>query len=338
MSVSTYRKTLQSDILDFVRKINPPQRTFFEDTIPMIVSQLLFYREEGKFLYPDVYMMVDESALKILPGYQKYKISEGDVDDKEIVKKAIKKCAPLCESRWSIYMLIIGNKIEYGLFSAIENVTSVHREDAIQNNETEAPIVISIRIMRDRLISVRARDERLFIYFDVTDENNVDNIEESQQRFISSIVSTVNAEKTESVINFLRRLLTHIYRYGHGTLACVIDKDTQAEDLFKDGIILSNSIELAADYSESPQTGTSFLEGAFELISGMMQSDGITVFTNDGKVKAYNVFLEVGGKTSGKENVSGGARSRAYEALCQTEGVIAAYMQSQDGKIQIKDR
>lgn len=337
MSVSTYRKALQSDIVDFLRKLCPPKREFFEDTIPIIVSQLLFYREEGKFLYPDVYMIVDEYALKTLPGFHKYKISEGSVTDKELVKKAIKKCAPLCEKSWSIYLLLKEDILEYGLFSANENVTSVHREDAIISTEKDAPLVISIRILRDKLIMVRSREEQLFIYFDVTDENNVDNIEELQMKFISKIVERVDDEKKESMVNFLRRLFTHVYRYGHGTLACVIDKDTKAEELFKDGIILSTPIELAADYLEAIGAGQSMLEGLFELVSGMMQSDGITVFTNDSQVKAYNVFLEVALTAEGKTKVSGGARSRAYNALRSTEGVIAAYMQSQDGKIQIKE-
>ena len=336
MSVSTYRKALQSDIMDFLRKLSPPYREFFEDTIPIIVSQLLFYREEGKFLYPDVYMITDEDALKILPGFNKYKIAEGKREDKDIVKKAIKKCAPLCENSWSVYILVTDSKIEYGLFSFQESVVSVHREDAILNTDSDTPIVFSIRILRDKLILVRARKEKLYVYFDVTDENEVVNVEELQSNFITSIVSSLDADKIEPVANFLSRLFTHVYRYGHGTLACVIDKDAPVEDTFKDGILLSSPINIVADFSDKGKW-IPVLEGVFELISGMMQSDGITVFTNDGKVKAYNVFLEMNEKTSGKGKVTGGARNRAFNALCQIDGVVAAFMQSQDGKIMIKE-
>lgn len=331
MKVSTYRKALQSDILDFLREVSPPRREFFEDIIPVIVSQLLFYREEGKFLYPDVYLIVDEAALKVLPSFQKYKISEGKATEIETVKKAIKKCAPLCERRWSIYLLLYEDTIEYGLFTAGESVNSEHREDVILTN-SDAPLAISIRILRDKLILVRARDKKLLVFFDVAEEKDVDNIEDTQLKFISKIVSSSPEDSREPIVNFLRRLFTHVYRYGHGTLACVIDKDAKIDTIFTDGIFLSVPIELCASYSES-----SFLECIFELISGMMQSDGVTVFTNDGMVKAYNVFLEVDEKSKGEKKPSGGARSRAYEALCKTNGVISAYMQSQDGRILIHE-
>lgn len=60
----------------------------------------------------------------------------------------------------------------------------------------------------------------------------------------------------------------------------------------------------------------------------MFRCDGILVFDTKARVVAYNAFTKL--KAS---NVSGGARRRAYRALCDKvgKGLKGAFFQSQDG-------
>jgi hypothetical protein len=69
----------------------------------------------------------------------------------------------------------------------------------------------------------------------------------------------------------------------------------------------------------------------------MMQSDGITVFTDKGQVAAYNVFVKHPEQIL-KTPTDGGARSRTFLTLSDMigKGLNAAYIQSQDGKIEYK--
>ena len=129
---------------------------------------------------------------------------------------------------------------------------------------------------------------------------------------------------------------------GHGTLACVINSTKkELPRKLHDGIILKTKISIPETIKEvldkDDLQANSILEGQFSLISGMMQSDGITVFKNNGEVAAYNVFVKHPTKLL-KTSTSGGARSRTYLTLCDMigNGIESAYIQSQDGKIEHK--
>jgi len=66
-----------------------------------------------------------------------------------------------------------------------------------------------------------------------------------------------------------------------------------------------------------------------------LQSDGIIVFTDNGEVASYNVFVKHPEKLA-KSKTTGGARSRTYLTLCGMigNGIESTYIQSQDGKIE----
>lgn len=337
MSVVTYRNAIQNGVVDFLKKVTDSKfRLFLQDTIPTIVSQLLFYREEGRFLYPEVYIFKDRSVLKVLPEVQIHKISEEEVTD-DTVRKAIKKCAPLCENKWSIYLLISDEVIEYGIFSGGEGLTSVHREDCLLDDITSVQLIVCIRVVRDKLISVRNKGNHLLVFFDITDEHEVEDIDVKQKQFIKQTLNQVQGVDLDPHVNFLRRLFTHVLRYGHGTLACVIDRTTEVNSLFEDGIILPDPIDFIPLLGPYSGIKPAIREGLYELLSGMLQSDGITVFTNDGKVLAYNVFIKLN-ENQKNQKPMGGARSRAFHSLKDNEKVLAAYMQSQDGNIHVHEK
>ena len=65
------------------------------------------------------------------------------------------------------------------------------------------------------------------------------------------------------------------------------------------------------------------------LLKGMLNSDGIILFDDNGRLLGYNCFVKV----KHDAGVIGGARRRAFAALSGKigKGLSAAFMQSQDG-------
>jgi hypothetical protein len=70
------------------------------------------------------------------------------------------------------------------------------------------------------------------------------------------------------------------------------------------------------------------LDALSDLVCGMFCSDGIVIFDTRARVLAYNAFIRA--KVT---DVEGGARKRAYQALClkKGKGLVAVFFQSQDG-------
>ena len=314
-----------------------------QNGIVSLVNQLVNYREEGKDLFPKVYILDDiDLVLKSLPMSQHCFIGQGE-KTKETMLRALKKCAPLTEADWSIYIQRNKDNFSYGVFRAGTSLLSVSIEDFLIINGTEELKVILLHQISDKLIEIKGvQNEPLMISFGGREETNKSPIE-NQFEFIKTIVKNVDTSIQEQTSNFYKKVFYEILKVGHGTLACAINgnKKTIPKRL-KDGIILKERINIPEIIKELLEKddlqANSKLNGFFTIIIGMMESDGITVFTDNGEVAAYNVFVKHPDSIA-KTNTSGGARSRTFLALCKLigNGLESAYIQSQDGKIETKN-
>jgi hypothetical protein len=314
-----------------------------QNGIVSLVNQLVNYREEGKDLFPKVYIVDDiDLVLQSLPMSQHCFIGQGE-KTKETMLRALKKCAPLTEADWSIYIQRNGDNFSYGVFRAGTSLLSVSIEDFLIINGTEELKVILLHQISDKLIEIKGvQNEPLMISFGGREETNKSPIE-NQFEFIKTIVKNVDSSIKEQTSNFYKKVFNEILKVGHGTLACTISgsKKTIPKRL-EDGIILKQRINIPEIIKELLEKddlqANSKLNGFFTIIIGMMESDGITVFTDKGEVAAYNVFVKHPDSIA-KTNTSGGARSRTFLTLCKLigKGLESAYIQSQDGKIETKD-
>jgi hypothetical protein len=68
-----------------------------------------------------------------------------------------------------------------------------------------------------------------------------------------------------------------------------------------------------------------------DVLTTMLDFDGITVIDNAGRIRAYNVFIDA--NVDKKNKIVGGARRRAAYAILQNKSkkIIGVYFQSQDG-------
>jgi hypothetical protein len=324
-----------------------------QDGLPELISQLLYYKEEGKSLYPEIYIFDNiELVTQVLINSQFCFIGRGK-KNKATMLKALKKCAPLTEKGWAIYILRKHDEFDFGVFRAGTSILSMSISEAIIGDGKDSEAIFSegadelkailVHQISEKLIEVKGvkADTVLVSYGSQVSFNNSPT--DNQLKFIEIIASQVKPELRDQTINFFKKVFLEVLQKGHGTLACVISsKKKELPQKLKDGIELQHRIiipEIIFEFlDKNDLQANSKLEGQFNLISGMMQSDGITVFTDKGEVAAYNVFVKHPEKIM-KTNTDGGARSRTYLTLCEMigNGIESAYIQSQDGKIEYKD-
>ncbi len=312
-----------------------------QEGLPELISQLLYYKEEGKALYPQIYIFDDlDLVRKILGNSQICYIGKGK-KNKDTMLKALKKCAPLTENGWVIYILRQEDAFEYGVLKAGGSIVSMSIAEALIERGSADAKAILVHQIAEKLIEVQGiKADTLLVSYSNNDAVSYSPLK-NQIQFIETIVKNIKNELKDPARNFFKKIFLEVLQKGHGTLACVIDsnKHTLPHKL-QDGIELKERINITksiADLLEKKDLqANSVLEGHFSLITGMMESDGITVFTNNGQIAAYNVFV----KNSKKQtSTTGGARSRAFLILSGMikNGIESAYIQSQDGKIEFKD-
>ncbi len=307
-----------------------------------LISQLVYYKEEGKSLYPEIYIFDDfELIQKVLPSSQFCFIGQGE-KTKATMLKALKKCAPLTEGGWSIYILRKVDSFEFGVFKAGTTILSVSISEILIDNGTDSLKAILIHQVSERIIEVKGvKADSLIISFG-SQEDAKKSPTETQYTFIETIITNVDEVLKEATRNFFKKLFLEVLQKGHGTLACVVSSTKkEMPKRLQDGIILKSKIDIPSTIKEvldkNDLQANSILEGQYSLISGMMKSDGITVFKNNGEVAGYNIFIKHPEKLL-KTSTSGGARSRTFLTLSEMigKGIEAAYIQSQDGKIEQK--
>jgi hypothetical protein len=80
------------------------------------------------------------------------------------------------------------------------------------------------------------------------------------------------------------------------------------------------------------------LRATAALIRGMLLVDGVTVFRPDGSAIAYNVFVKDSTHLTTAVATFGGARRRAFQALCSQIGteLESVFFLSQDGHAEFR--
>ncbi len=314
-----------------------------EEGIPELISKMIDYKEEGKSLYPDIYIFDDLELVRRMVSNSQVCYIGKDVKAKDTMLKALKKCAPLTENGWAIYILRKENEFEYGLFRGGVTLLSVSVAetlvDPLDEQFHDGLKVIFIHQVADKLIELKGVRANTLLVSYGNKANSLYSPLSSQIEFIKSITKNVNPILIDQTTSFFRKVFLEVLRKGHGTLACVVKSKTVLPKRLQDGIILEERINVPQMISDLMDldnlASNSKLEGQFSIIIGMMQTDGITVFTDKGEIASYNVFIKHPLKFS-QSKTTGGARSRTFLALSEYIGIgiEAAYIQSQDGKIE----
>lgn len=306
---------------------------------PLILVELIVllarYQEEGVSLSPKVYITNNIKTLhSMLPLGELIKIgtASSDVDG---VKKALKKCAPLALNGWLIYISENETSIEYGLFKDSGNPITVAVDDILMTEIEDCFIVKVFQIAVD-CVEIKANNNSShYIFLNHRKEESPPPLQ-YLNKLVEQITKKANEGYREPASVFLNRLLFDGLRQSHGCIIAVTNMSKAPQILAKDGIVLEDPIDfvLLVEQLQKKNIEASILESKGSLLHGMLNSDGIVLFDNKGRLLGYNCFIKI----NDKNNVIGGARKRAFTSLVSklSKGICSVFMQSQDGWTEFK--
>ncbi len=304
-----------------------------------LINALSHYTEEGRALFPEVFILDNlRSALSVIPGSEHICVGAGPREP-ETVAKALKKCAPLARLGWCVYIERSVNEFKYGLIRQGTTVLSLGAAEVlVEGGDASLPVLMVRQIGKDVIELRGCSGSSLVVHFGAARTEEISPLP-ALNRFISLLVQDVAADVQEPTATFYRNVVTVVAHAGHGTLAAVVSGKRRAlPRQFTDAIRLEPIIYVAQKVSEVLLTGdcqsNTQLLAYNALITGMLLSDGITVFGSDGTVRAYNVFVTHPHRRSG-EAIAGGARHRTFavlSSLVKNGKLMGALIQSQDGR------
>lgn len=302
-----------------------------------IINMISDYREEGMPLYPEVIVLNSIDYLKALPCLT-IKVAKKTLESHDF-SRCIKMCAPLAVNGWHIYIVVDEkkNEIEYGILTTERFALSLSLFEQTIVTGTPELNCLYLRNVGNKVVEVCNVQNCLVISLSLTEEEN--QLGESIQSLVDIVLSKDQDDLRETR-NFLEKLIHRALNEGHGNLIAVVHDDNAvieaAMKSLKGGIYLDTPIdfkELAEEYKSSFSEEASIkLNSYASLVRSMLNFDGITLFTDEGKVLGYHFIID-NDSVQDKNGIQGGSRTRAYYALHNSEFVKACFMRSQDGRV-----
>lgn len=335
----TFRTQIISGVVDFLAAHDMSCSETLMGLVDLI-AQLAHYTEEGKSLFPEIYIIDSDKIFGAILPFQKYKLGEV-AKTPDALKTALKKGAPLTESEWAIYILRKPTSFEFGVFRAGLSKISEPKRDALLeagNNEMKVMLVHQFAQHTVEVIGWKNEGHHHVIHFGTHEDGPLREPLKPQRDCIALITENMPPALIDPAKVFLRGVFLEILQEQHGTLVAFIShRKRKIPPGLRDGTILENPIDLGPYIleiqSKKDLQSNRTLDGCHALLTGMMKSDGITLFTDNGKLLGYNIFIKY--PKNIVRNTLGGARARTYDTLVGWLGgaLVGAFMLSQDGKI-----
>ena len=224
---------------------------FTQDGLVTVVHALALYREEGRSLFPEVFIFDHlEKILAILPGADHVHIGSGP-REASTMAKALKRCAPLAQGGWAVYIHRELDAFSYGLLRCGVHLLSVPLSELLVNRGDPHFPTLTIRQIAQSLVKVTGvAGSSVLVYFGATKNVNVSPVS-AVGALTESIVARVDDRIREQTNAFFLTLLSEVLRVGHGMLAVVQPaKRRVLPKPLRDGIILNKPIDVAALVSE----------------------------------------------------------------------------------------
>jgi len=328
----------RTNVLDFFSMEFP---TMTLDQVEHFISmfyKLVNYEEESQKIRPAILITSNINAIvKYVSNAKKILFYEDR--DMTNFKMRIKALMCFCRSDWTIYVNFGEEIIEYGI---IKKLTSIKEKTLI--NELKRKSTLETLSKKTNLVIlnvygggvcelVGARGNKCSVCFNLSSLTEY-NWDTEIEDFVDACVSKIKT--TQKKLQDIKTLLTNIFytvlRDLHGTICIVVDKEYNDKSGFlADGTWLKEPIEFGKMFLRSSKFDENVLRSYADVLTTMLDFDGITVLDNAGRIRAYNVFIEANNDKSKK--IIGGARRRAAYSVLQNKSkkIIGVYFQSQDG-------
>ena len=299
-----------------------------------MVSLFVDYREEGASLFLDAFLTKNLPHLTaMIPDSGHLKLGEVKCDEGGI-RKAVKKAAPLVRGCWKMYLAPCSRGLEFGLFRDSAHPLNVPIDLALQTGGVgEAKFIPVTRLAQDSVRVSTHNGNQVIVHF-TNQQDGVADAGESLSSLCRVICSGLENKLAQTTETYLASLLSAALRASHGALIAVVPTQ-KIPKILNDCTALEPAINLSATVEAVRNNPNAIpqLQAIENLVFGMFCCDGIVIFDTQANVMAYNSFIKLEAS-----NAVGGARKRAYQALCEKVGkdLAAAYYQSQDGATDLR--
>jgi hypothetical protein len=308
--------------------------------IAYLANVICHYEEESVRLKPEVVITTDLiSVAKTLPAHILTPIATGPIS-LDTFKKALKACAPLARDNWIIYFDIGSESINYGLLASGMSLPNPSPYSHLKIGFSELPPpIIYIKAISPQLLLVKGKGEEFVISF------SLEEVEYNDTNYFAIVAEAISRDVAEEWRSDARDLFTGLLEQAseasHGCLIAVVKGSREAFGVFKDnvtnGIFIPEPIDVVKYMIEAQQTHDSnaqmSLMSLCTIVKRMIGHDGITLFSSEGQLLAYNLFVPSNDDET--RHIIGGARSRAYQKLCLIPELSCAMIRSQDGAMKI---
>jgi len=342
MPLISLRDNLTGAVVDLLRN-ERMACVHTQDGLVTVINALALYREEGRALFPEVFILDNlPLALSALPHTEHVIIGSGP-RDAATMAKGLKQCAPLAQGGWAVFIHREPAGFSYGLIRCgVHNLSLPLSNLLIENGDPQIPALMA-RQLAENVVEVRGvGGASLLVHFGASRSTHVSPAD-ALKALVACVVVKVDNSLKEQTSAFYERLFSRALKASHGTLVAVQPANRRViPPALRDGVILRAPIRIVEPVSELLEhedcLANTRLQAAGALILGMLLSDGITVFGSDGSVRAYNIFIKHPRSRGQQAQPSGGARRRTFDTLCSMigKGLDCVFMQSQDGAVDFK--
>jgi hypothetical protein len=344
MAQENKKESLREHVLSSIGSFLYKEGFQANDTTPLgileSINLISDYHEEGVPLFPEIIITNSLDFFKTIPN-KDIVIAEGILSVDEF-KKAIKLCAPLAIDNWIIFIEISGNTIKYGLVSAemTETSLSIYNQTVGELKvEYDNTTIAYIRNIGQKTVELVGLKNRLVVSL------TLDAPSETSFKEIQSISQSIaeNCEKNykQQIAIFFEKTITSALRIGHGNLIGIIEHSdrtiVEIADKEKNGTYLPSHINfeqliIEAETDKSNETSMN-LKSFASILKAMLNHDGITIFTNKGRLIGYHLLISTHEKKG--QNIIGGARSKAFASMENCNLFKSCFYKSQDGNMKI---
>ena len=335
------REEIESALNDLLVSMNYPNSDDIRNGLLDVIGMVSDYHEEGEALFPDILLVNSDSYFKTFNSHR-IRLSKNEIKRHEF-SQSIKMCAPLAVDGWSIYIIVLeqDNTIEYGVLTTELKVLSLDLYEQTMDSGTPEINALFLRNVGNKVVEIRDVQHQLLVMLNLSEDYT------SMGKNIKLLVDNIltdDDQKLREIKNFLAKTIQNALNEGHGNLIAVVkDEENVINSTLQNlhgGIMLETPLDikdLAFDYQKFKTEESSVkLRSYANLMQSMLNFDGITLFSDNGKVLGYHFIVNNNAVTD--EDVVGGSRTRAFLALSKLDCIKACFMKSQDGKVKFHSK
>lgn len=343
-----YYEAVKSEFKKILKEENITISDVFLETMLEVCSGICNYTEEDQRVRPQIVFGKNlHKILQVVNSKSIYIMKEDDFQGNHFAR-IFKSLALFCDNGWYIYINILDDKLEYGVFRMYTDIDGSSFEEFMLTNSNqftsirESSIVV-IKAENNFMLSINRPEKEkveISLKFVPTNIMNLDSEYTLMSEDITNVQqidgANLKEEELQFVRNSMKKILRNLPMIVHGTIVLVVEENFEYPNRFLNGIQLSPKINFYKHFLENRRIGSYAEAEKFYAITGafyeMLNNDGITVITKNGNVIGYNAFYE--GEIP--KEIKGGARKRTALGIFKNRElkfVCAVYFQSQDGDI-----